>query len=68
MKACKLYVDKSYLAEKLGIEESQFAIGKVESNLSEIEFTILIDEDAITKELKTVRLANNDLLIRRNKI
>jgi hypothetical protein len=69
MKICKLYINKAFLAEKLGIDESQFAIGQVESNISEIGFTILIDENAdIGVEKKVFKLDNNGGLIRRSKL
>lgn len=70
MKICKLFIDKAFLAEKLGIDESQFAIGEVESNNAEITFTVFIDENAETKmEARTAKIKNDGLnLVRRARL
>lgn len=47
MKASKFYIDRKDIAEKLGVAESQIAIGDVESDFDSITFTVFIDGDAI---------------------
>ena len=46
MKFSNVYLDRSQLAGKLGVEESQIAIAKVESNLNDVTITVAVDENA----------------------
>lgn len=64
MKACKLYFDRKYIAERLGISEEQLVIGQVESSLTEVTITILVDDDAEVESTKV----ENERSIRRQRL
>lgn len=66
MKATKFYIDRKFLAEKLGVDESSLVIGDVESNFDSIEFTVFIDSDAKVSE--GVEIVEGLNLIRRKKL
>lgn len=42
----KIYIDRSYLSEKLGIDERNFVICDVKSDFDHIEFMIALDSEA----------------------
>lgn len=46
MKMATIYISKSDIAEKLGIDSSQFVFGKVESNYYEVQFDVIVDSNA----------------------
>jgi hypothetical protein len=68
MKATKLYIDKNFLSEKLGIDEDQFVIGNVVSNDSMIEFTVFIDDSANVGLKEFVFQVEPNINIRRRRL
>ena len=49
MKFTKIYFDREFFAEKLGVDANQIAITDVSNQLHELNVTIAIDNDATTK-------------------
>lgn len=65
MKFSKIYFDREFFAEKLGVDTSQIAIVEVDSHLHEVNVTIAIDNDAITKgEIETREVVSSNNLRR----
>lgn len=58
MKMASIYIDKKYIADKLGIEADQFVFGKVESNYNDIQFDVIIDSNAEVKHAEDVSDSN----------
>lgn len=68
MKACKIFISKRDLAEKLGINENQFVIGQVNGNCDMIEYMIYIDDNAVVNDEIDTTENLDDSNIRRQKI
>lgn len=49
MKMATVYINKSYIAEKLGIDESKFVFGDIQGDSREIQFNVFIESDAEVK-------------------
>jgi len=68
MKALKFYIDRKDIAEKLGIGAINFnkiAIGDVEDNFDNIEFTVFIDDSV---ELDASHMKDSNIDIRRSRL
>lgn len=69
MKVIEFYMNKSYFADKLDIEESQFVIGDINNDFESVTFKIFIDNDAKTKNPEdSAELKNGLWNVRRQKI
>ena len=69
MKVIEFYMNKSYFADKLDIEESQFVIGDINNDFETVAFKIFIDNDAKTKNPEdSAELKNGLWNVRRQKI
>jgi hypothetical protein len=65
MKMASIYIGKEEIAKKLGIEADQFVFGKVEGNLYEVQFDVIIDSNTEVKNATDV--SDNHWNIRRQR-
>lgn len=65
MKMASFYISRKEIAEKLGIEEDQVVFGKVESNYHEIQFDVIISNEAETDKATSVPEGRAHLLRQR---
>lgn len=66
MKMASIYIGKEEIAKKLGIKADQFVFGKVEGNLNEVQFDVIIDSNAEVNNATDV--SNDHWNVRRQRL